>query len=313
MKPILQYSLLILTYFSYAQNQQISGLIRGINENPLSDASVVLENNSGQTYSDISGRFQLKSLKFPCIIIVSHVGYETKQITIESPADSLLIQLEKRAKMLREVIVRDRKIKAKLIGSPKNPKGTFSYICYNAFEQVGLIINNVNNELYSRPAWLSAKIKIERPFAGMGVKPDGTHRIRLRIYPLTDKDALLPPDLLKEHLTIAPQKGGWIKIDLEPLQLILPQEGFILAVEWLPKLDNDSNDISDQITPYGANLLVKGHEISEEERKYYALFQYNHVHRESGGSKFIEARHELEQRHVPCFRLEFIEQDRNAR
>ncbi|MDE0471913.1 MAG: carboxypeptidase-like regulatory domain-containing protein [Ekhidna sp.] len=309
-KHILQYSLLIFIYFSYSQNYQISGLVSDSDGNSLSDVSIVLKNNSSQTYSDTGGRFQLKPLEFPCTIIVSHVGYETKEITIESRADSLLIQLEKRAKILREVIVRDRKVKARLIGSPKNPKGTFSYICYNSFEQIGLVINNVNNELYSRPAWLSAKIKIERPFAGMGVKPDGTHRIRLRIYPLTAKGELLPSDLLQEDLTIAPQKGGWIEIDLEPLQLTLPQEGFILVVEWLPKPDND---IPNQITPYGANLLIKGHEISEEEKRYYALFQYNHVHREPGGSEFIKARHELEQRHIPCFQLEYVELDESGR
>ena len=301
---------LILVCFLFAGlKSQPETLINGTVTDSLGHAvpfaTIALSDQSGGTYSDINGQFILKVVQFPVSFIIRNVGYEQKELRIEEPPSSdISIILHEKVTMLREVVVTDTKIKPKMIGSPKSRKAAIALGVSESFEQIGLMVKNENSELYSNPAWLAVWVRI----AGGGIfdwgsKPTGEERqLRLRIYSIDDQKGV-GEDLLASNVFLSPGKAGWYKVDISHLNLALPREGFVVAVEWL---DNQpvrewefKND--DTVVFYGVDLL--GHRLREEEKKYYSTFRFRSL---STGWQKPEhiAEREL---YAPCIRLEFIE------
>ena len=282
---------------------EVSGTVRDAKGTPIPYASISLAGETAGGYSDRTGDFSIRVEKFPASLMVTNVGYERKEITVDSATHNLKVELEEKIVMLNEVVVTNSKAKPKSIGSPKNPKGLFTHIAYKDFEQVGIIINNHKQALYTHPKWLSIAIKIDyRPLIDKRGKTDGNRKVRLRIYKLGSEGNNLSDLLHNNIMVVAPRKGGWTTIDIEKYQLELPREGFIVAIEWLPTVYDNPEDKKYKID----HLQIKGHKIREYENKFYTLWQYNHVH--SGmDPDWEKSVHEYEKLHIPCIRLEFIE------
>ena len=288
----------------YAQDAyEVRGTVKDNKGTPIPYASISLAGEAAGGHSNEKGVFNIRVEKFPARLVVSSVGYENKEITVDVATHNLVIELKEKIVMLHEVVVTNSKVKPRTIGSPKNDKGVMAYIAYNDFEQVGIIVNNHNQALYTNPKWLSIAIKIDyRPLVGVGVKPDGSRRVRLRIYELGSEENNLS-DLLHDNIiAVAPQKGGWTTIDIEKYHLDLSQEGFIVAVEWLPTVYENPEHKKRKRD----HLYIKGHKIRAHEREFYTLWQSNHVHSETEPG-WKESAHEYEYQHIPCIRLEFIE------
>lgn len=205
--------------------------------------------------------------------------------------------------MLDEIVITNTKIKSEAIGSPKSRKGILSFTVNKPFEQLGLMIKNKENRLYTNPKWLSIYIKIGggRYF---GSKPTGDIQLRLRLYEI-DNNGRVGEDILTNNLFLSPSKGGWYQVDISNLNLKLPQEGFVIAVEWLlnqPVKQWNFKDYSDR--NYG--LEIVGHRFNPEEKKYYSTYRF-----ESSSTGWKKPRHIAEREgHIPCFRIAFIELDK---
>ena len=285
------------------ETYEVSGTIKDTKGIPIPYASISLTGEGAIGHSNLNGAFSIHVEKLPIKLTVSNVGYERKEITVNSATTDLTIELKEKTVILSEVVVNNGKEKPKTIGSPKNPKGSYTHIAFNDFEQVGIIINNHNQALYSNPKWLSIDIKIDyRPIIDRRGKTDGKRKVRLRIYKLGSGEKNLT-DLLHDNIiVVAPKKGGWIKIDVEKYHLHLPQEGFIVAIEWLSTV----YDTPEEKKYKYDHLQIKGHKIRPSEKEFYKLWQYHHVHPETD-PEWEKAVHEYEKQHIPCIRLEFIE------
>ena len=294
------------------QETTIMGSVTDILANPIPFSTIaVIDQPSQGTYTDIQGDFILKLRHFPVLLEISNVGYEKKQILLDSTLSTLnniSVILNQKEIVLNEVVVTDTKMKSKTIGSPKSRKGILSFTTNKPFEQLGLMIKNQENRLYSDPKWLSIHIKIYGGgSSGFGTRPTGDAQLRLRLYKI-DSNGKVGEDILTNSLFLSPAKGGWYKVDISDLNLTLPPERFIIAVEWLLNQSVrqwEFKDYSD--TNYGLEIL--GHRLSSEEKKYYSTYRYRSL---STGWKRPDhiAERDL---HIPCFRLEFIELDRDAR
>ena len=94
------------------------------------------------------------------------------------------------------------------------------------------MIKNKDTALY-RNAYLDQfSIKIV-PSAFGAVKPTGENHLRLRIYTIST-EGKVGEDLLHENVFLSPSKAGWYNIKLTR-EIHVPQQGFVVAVEWLEK------------------------------------------------------------------------------
>jgi hypothetical protein len=102
--------ILILTSFWLSAQNFITGrIIDAENGKPLPYSTVYQNGTSNGTISNGEGEFRLDKLEYPCDVIISHVGYETKLIQQQEPSEEqYVIKLRAKAVQLQEVKVRDK-------------------------------------------------------------------------------------------------------------------------------------------------------------------------------------------------------------
>jgi len=82
----------------------VSGIVSNETGEPLSGASVIVKGTTQGTSTDKNGHFLLKSVDERAILVISYVGYKTKEVSVNA-GRSFSIQLEQAPDPLNETIV----------------------------------------------------------------------------------------------------------------------------------------------------------------------------------------------------------------
>lgn len=111
-------SMLLSFAFVHAQ-QSITGTILSEND-PLFGVNIIEKGTSNGTTSDENGKFTLNSDNdFPINIVVSYLGYKTKELRIQQGSNSnITVNLEEDAFSLNPVVVGASRFKEKLLEAP---------------------------------------------------------------------------------------------------------------------------------------------------------------------------------------------------
>ena len=299
--------LLLLPVFSSAQ-YSIEGYIHNRENNVIPYTAIYDSLNDQGTYSDINGYFKLNVKELPVTLNFSNVGYNTKRRKILDEQKSLKIILEERVTVLNEVVVQVNQPQSKYIGSPKKDKGILYMGVKNPFDQIGLVVNNNDGQLYSDPIWLAFSVKISSwTTLGIvtGVKPTGERQARLRFYELSDT-YVAGNELVNKNIFLSPSRKGWYTIDTKDLNLKLPKKGFVVALEWL---DNQPRYIWDSKKYYSEEygFSIDAHLASSNEKEFYS------VARLISFTDWIVPKINVERDYIPCYRLKFVELDKDTR
>ena len=112
MKKLLLFSLILITSIGFAQ-KRISGRVIDAENNPLIGAAVYINNTSIGTTTDDKGEFELTLKKGVHNIIVSYLGFETLQysLDIDKYEKPLVFKLAQKANVLDEVVISSKRKK----------------------------------------------------------------------------------------------------------------------------------------------------------------------------------------------------------
>ncbi|GGW58770.1 outer membrane receptor protein involved in Fe transport [Winogradskyella epiphytica] len=115
MKSLQALFIVFISAFSFAQNTgSVSGKLidKDFNNEPLPFANVLVKGTATGTTSDMDGHFELQNLEVGShIIVVSYVGYETKEIVVEVQPNkkvTLNVPLGSSSSTLDEVIIKTK-------------------------------------------------------------------------------------------------------------------------------------------------------------------------------------------------------------
>ncbi|WP_448104657.1 carboxypeptidase-like regulatory domain-containing protein [Pedobacter panaciterrae] len=101
--------LLIPFHFLFANlnAQVIKGTIKNsATQEAVPAVSIHVKNSSEGTYSDDRGRFQLTiKKKLPIILVISSIGFETKEVDVQSTSAALDITINPTSILGQEVVV----------------------------------------------------------------------------------------------------------------------------------------------------------------------------------------------------------------
>jgi iron complex outermembrane recepter protein len=100
-KPLLCAFFLLISAFNLSA-QQISGTVKDDNNNPLVGASVLLKGTKNGTLADVNGAYKLSDVPKGGTLVVSFVGYTTKEVTIDGSIVNIVL---KEGESLGEVVV----------------------------------------------------------------------------------------------------------------------------------------------------------------------------------------------------------------
>lgn len=115
---IILFSLFSLS--TYAQTASISGNVKSNpgNEN-VSAVSILVKGTTIGAYTNDRGNFKISgALKFPVTLVVSSVGYGSKEIAVASAGENVKINLDQVSSLAQEVVVSASRLPERILESP---------------------------------------------------------------------------------------------------------------------------------------------------------------------------------------------------
>ena len=105
---------------SFAQSVIVAGKINnGENKEAIPAASVILKGGTGGTFSDSHGNFKLTiNHEFPFTLVISSIGYETKEVQVESAYSEIAVDLKPASIMGTEVVISATRSQIRSLESP---------------------------------------------------------------------------------------------------------------------------------------------------------------------------------------------------
>lgn len=97
---------LLFIFSLQAQNYDLKGYVLDTNHTALKNVNIRIENQKSGEVSNSKGYFNLKQKSLPITLIVSHIGYKTRKLTITDVQQNLEIILHKETIELSSVDIR---------------------------------------------------------------------------------------------------------------------------------------------------------------------------------------------------------------
>ncbi|WP_298516539.1 TonB-dependent receptor [uncultured Kordia sp.] len=100
------YGIIFCLCFSFSISaQSLSGALTDPYDVPIPEAQIYNQNNKKHTHSNEYGKFLLENVSIGDSLRISHIGFQTKYIIVNSLNEKLNIFLEKKAISLNEIII----------------------------------------------------------------------------------------------------------------------------------------------------------------------------------------------------------------
>ena len=250
MKKIIIIILFLKTLHSFSQNYKV---IDFESKQPVQFATIKLIKDGKLTngfYTDENGSFTLNSEK-NYQIVVSCIGYQTKNVTIDNTTNS--IEIEKKIYNLDEVVITVKKdIQIGFIDA-KNSK---DIVGVSLGLEVAVFIENK----LDYPALIkSVQFKVKKTKEKIAY--------RLHLYEISENNLKPGDDLLNENFIyyIEPKVQGLIDIDLSEYNIVLPKKGVFVCIEGVDGLNTNSTKSEDNnlkfLAPATARIPSRGNKM----------------------------------------------------
>jgi hypothetical protein len=215
--------------------QQLTGRITDSESGmAIGFASIGLTKTNQGANANQDGRFTLaySSLASGDSLVVSCVGYTTIKLSIQKDRSFYDIRLQRKASVLREVIIRSFTKKITLPWESKRSGLTLSTMGINT--QVARLLEAP--ETFSRVE----SVRVATGSHGIFDK-DKEARFRIRIYDYDSAFGMPGADLCDSVIEVVGK--GVVVVNLEKYRIIIPQKRFFVSVEWL-MIDENKNETS---------------------------------------------------------------------
>ena len=251
----------------WAQQTQIKGVIVDKDtKEPLPFTSIGLKNEQIGALSNEHGQFIVPAptKNEDDSLIVVALGYARRAVLVKRgvAVPSLSIEVPKRAVELSNVVVKAGKIKNLGLGSHTDNPGEGMIQGLPGSQYAFFVKNEKNKRLGS--------VRTVSFYIGENGFP--REPFRVRIYKADGNYNAPNTDLLTENVIVsAPQGGQWYTIDLTPYNIIAPEEGFFVAMEWVVSGDKFfATNFMDDYTPYG-QIMRPTFEFKESRTWNYSM------------------------------------------
>jgi iron complex outermembrane receptor protein len=109
---------LLISIGSFAQVVINGKILDGKNE-PIIGATILVKGTDLGAATDFEGAFSIEVPgKPPVVLVVSYLGFENKEITVDKSTSDLLVKLEEEASIMNEVVVSASRVEEKILESP---------------------------------------------------------------------------------------------------------------------------------------------------------------------------------------------------
>ena len=267
----------------WAQEGRITGrVVDEQSQDPIPFASINLRDEQTGALTNEYGYFQLAmpTKVTEDSVIVMALGYKRTALFVKrgTNMEEIIIQLPKQAIALANVEVSTKGVKPALLGAHSNSPGAgmiqgmpgsqYAFMCKNDKSKKLGLIRTVS-------FYIGENGFPREPF-------------RVRIYRANGNYNAPNEDMLTESVIVSAARGGdWFTVDLSAYNLVSPEEGFYVAMEWIVSGDKFyTTNFMDNYTPYG-QILRPTFEFKDSRTWSYAIGRgWNLVTLANNGSRF---------------------------
>ena len=197
-------------------------------------------------------------------LLVTALGYNRRAIAVKRGVnlENLVIELPKRVIALQGVTVKSGKIKNLGLGSRENTPGEGMIQGLPGSQYAFFVKNDKQKKL--------GNVRTVSFYIGENGFP--REPFRVRIYKADGNYNSPNTDLLTENVVVsAPAGGQWYTVDLTPYNIVAPEEGFFVAMEWVVSGDKFfATNFMDNYTPYG-QIMRPTYEFKESRTWNYTI------------------------------------------
>ena len=250
-----------------AQQAQIKGVIVDKDtKEPLPFTSIGLKNEQIGALSNEHGQFIVpaptKNAEDSLVIVA--LGYARRAVLVKQgvTVPNLTIEVPKRAIELNNVTVKGGKVKNLGLGAKSNDPGEGMIQGLPGSQYAFFVKNDKQKKL--------GNVRTVSFYIGENGFPREPFRVRL--YKADGNYNAPNTDLLTENVVVsAPQGGQWYTVDLTPYNIMAPEEGFFVAMEWVVSGDKFfATNFMDDYTPYG-QIMRPTFEFKESRTWNYSI------------------------------------------
>ena len=258
--------ILLLPALAWAQESRITGrVIDAKTKEPVPFASIGLPVEGTGALTNEFGYFQLAGIEKGAqdTLVVMTLGYERSAVLIKrGNNENLTVELKKRVIELQGVTVQAGKVKNLELGARTNKPGE-GMIQGLPGSQYAFYVKNEKKKRLGNVRTVSFYI---------GENGFPREPFRVRIYKADGNFNSPNSDLLTENVVVsAPRGGQWYTVDLTPYNILSPEEGFYVAMEWIVGGDKFfSTNFMDNYTPYG-QIMQPTFEFKESRTWSYTI------------------------------------------
>ena len=250
-----------------AQKVELKGVIVDKDtKEPLPFTSIGLKNEQIGALTNEHGQFVVPAptQNTADSLIVVALGYGRRAVLVKRgvAVASLTIELPKRAVALGNVTVKAGKVKNLGLGSRADDPGEGMIQGLPGSQYAFFVKNDKKKRL--------GNVRTVSFYIGENGFPREPFRVRL--YKADGNYNAPNTDLLTENVVVsAPQGGQWYTVDLTPYNIIAPEEGFFVAMEWVVSGDKFfTTNFMDDYTPYG-QIMRPTYEFKESRTWNYTM------------------------------------------
>lgn len=209
---------IFIVFTAFAQMTIKGQVIDNQSKKGIPYALITWQQQAMGIYTKADGTFEIVPNSTDSIFKISALGYKDTTLNFILK-ETLIIPIHRQTYNFKEVIVKDQTYK--LIKDEMPKKGVSSF---RSCDEVHRFIMGTSFPTIGKGFFRSVQFKVSS-------KSDEQHQLRLRIFEM-DKAGQPSHDILNEHIPI-PQKKGWITVDLESYNIPIPENGYLMAIEWI--------------------------------------------------------------------------------
>jgi len=251
-------------------------------QDPIPFASINLREEQTGALTNEYGYFQLAmpTKVIEDSVIVMALGYKRTALFVKRGAnmEEIILQLPRQPIALSNVQIEASKVHPLVLGARSNSPGAGMIQGMPGSQYAFMCKNEKSKKL--------GTIRTVSFFIGENGFP--REPFRVRIYKANGNYNAPNEDMLTESVIVSAARGGeWFTVDLSPYNLIAPEEGFYVAMEWIVSGDKFyTTNFMDNYTPYG-QILRPTFEFKDSRTWSYAIGRgWNLVTLANNGSRF---------------------------
>jgi hypothetical protein len=244
--------ILLFVQLSFGQIKSI--LVDENTKRPIEYANIWIENEVIGTFSNDKGYFSLITKSENNIIVISHVGYQSKSVLISEIKDTIF--LNPIIIKLDEISVFQRKNRNQIILDEIKNKQVDLYFGTNLNYPWIVAKYFPFNEKFPELKFLK-KISL---MTGINKKAN----FNIRIYSV-DKEGKPFEYLTSENINVTAEKGiNKTEIDVSKLNILFPENGLFIAIENIRNINSDE---------FKNTSLVLGLDLNNKSQKTYLYYK----------------------------------------